>query len=164
MRVVELGKIRELDDNKLWVKCSMCGVYKEPKGNEFFNKEKAEGILKDFPHQFKTVPKQTRTNCEACYNAKDQDAVERNRLEAESSKEHKKLLHDFEKLSDYNSHSIKVSDFIKELKKLPKDARVYIYQEGYYVEGEFGNIGVDSEPEIIMGEEFYSVGSSYQNY
>jgi len=58
-------------------------------------------------------------------------------------------------------NSVKASDLIKALKKLPKGARVTIKQSGYYAEGDYVC------PYIELKEEknnVYILGESDQNY
>lgn len=134
------------DDYK---KCSVCGKWCE--WNSFKNEDEE---------------KQSRNNCRDCYNMPWEEMKELKIITLEKFKSPavRKFLAREVRKKEFFHNSISVQDMIEALKTLPKDARIYVGQDGYFAEGRFGEIFTPKHPpEIIYGIQYYAIGHSSQN-
>jgi len=119
MYVVEIDKIIKKPEDS--IECSVCGKFKH-KSN--FGKIRNGSFI------------QTRTNCEECYNLSKEkfSKINNENRKNKSSTKYWELSRKCKELNEY-MFSISVNEVIENLKKLPKEARLIITQDGYYADG-----------------------------
>jgi len=167
MKVVELGKYRNLDSSKRWIKCSVCKKFKED--YEFFS-EKEIKYLEEKYKECINAPKnmsQTRTNCEDCaseFSDKQAD-IEEAALEIEHSDSHQDKLAELDKYKQCMASSLSALEIINRLKELPEDARIFVSmyaQRSPYCD-EFlydTNHKLLEAPRNFLGVDFYPIAES----
>lgn len=108
-----------------------------------------------------------RTNCVDCYNLpmEEMKALDVATKSIKMSFDYRAAVKAFKIECSYFGNSVSVKEMIAALKKLPKDARLFVGQEGYYADGELASCYVPTEVEKQFDNiDFYSIGYSSQNY
>lgn len=148
--VFDLHSISMIEVPYDYKECSVCGKWCE---GDSFKKEDEEA--------------QSRSNCRDCYMMPWEDMKKLKIMTLEKYKSaavRNFLSREIEKRNFFHN-SISVQEMIEALQSLPKDARLYMKQDGYYSEGKFGEIFMPEQDTAVKidGIEYFAIGYSSQS-
>jgi hypothetical protein len=132
-----------------YIECSVCGSWEPP--SSYTSEEGGQ---------------RSRTNCFSCYHTSS-DLYSEMKFKVKEKKrsiKYRNNLEECQKKKELFENSILVEDMISALKELPKGARLFIGQEGYYASGECADIFYPEKKKVIDNTAFFEIGYSSQNY
>jgi hypothetical protein len=148
MFVLDIDTLKKIEVPDYYYECSVCGHYHPI---EQFRAET-------------TTSGRDRTNCFSCYSMTGMNKLSIATQMKKDSREYKNAIATLEKEKQFLDYSISVVDLAKALRKLPKTARVFVGQNGYYADGKFADCFLPELETTIDDVEFYEIGHSSQNY